>query len=397
MSTQEQSLEMAEALASLNQQLGVALQQHAIAIEALRHSEATFRHFLDNSMDAFLMTNETGGILMANSVACQMFGYSEYELMQGGYALLVDSHDPTIEAMKAQIRSTGESRAEVRMRRRDGSTFPAETASRRYEDDDGARKISVTIRDISERKQLEADRFEHALENEHMRLLADFIQRTSHDLRTPLTIIATNAHLLRRITDPDTRERKVKGIEDQVARLTSLINELFEMSQIDRVKRLELRRLEINSLIRNLVERLETRLSTKGLKCTLKLHTPLPTIDADEGQLGRALYNLLENAILYTPDGGDITMETTYTSHHVVISLRDTGIGISDDDLPHIFERFFKADRARQAGLGGVGLGLPIARKILERHGGRIEVESRLGSGSLFRVYLPMTIEPPAS
>lgn len=365
-------------------------------MEALRHSEATFRHFLDNSMDAFLMTNEAGGILMANTAACEMFGYSEHEMMQGGYALLVNAQDPMVDLVKEQIRSTGESRAEVRMRRHDGSTFPAEIASRSYEDDDGARKISVTIRDISERKQLEAARFEHALENEHMRLLTDFIQSTSHDLRTPLTIIATNAHLLRRVSEPETRERKIKGIEDQVLRLMSLINELYEMSQIDRVKRLERRRLEVNTLVRELAERLETRLKAKDLSLALKLHTPLPTIHADEGQLGRALFNLLENAILYTPDGGSITLETGCTSQNVVITVRDTGIGISEEDLPRIFERFFKADRARQAGIGGVGLGLPIARKILERHGGRIEVESTLGSGTLFRVYLPMEADSAA-
>lgn len=346
-------------------------------------------------MDAFLIADETGGILMANRAACQMLGYSESELIQGGYALLADARDPLVSMMKQQLRSVGEGRAEIRLRRRDGSTFPAEVAARLYAEEDGARKISVAIRDISERKQLETARFEHALENEHMRLLADFIQRTSHDLRTPLTIIATNAYLLRRITEMEARERKIQSIEDQVARLTALINELFEMSQLDRVKRLDRRRLDVNALIRGLAERLETRLNAKALQLILKLQAPLPTIEADEGQLGRALYNLLENAILFTPDGGEITVETTYTSQQVLISVRDTGIGISEEDLPRIFERFFKADRARQTGVGGVGLGLPIAQKILERHGGGIVAESMLGKGTVFRVTLPIEVESP--
>jgi signal transduction histidine kinase len=115
-------------------------------------------------------------------------------------------------------------------------------------------------------------------------------------------------------------------------------------------------------------------------------------VKGDRAKLRQLLLNILDNAIRYTPRGGEISVSVQAEGEMAVVSISDTGIGIPSEDLPHIFERFYRVDRARSRSEGGSGLGLAIAKHIAEIHGGRIEIESELGTGSTFRVYLPLGI-----
>lgn len=244
--------------------------------------------------------------------------------------------------------------------------------------------------DITERKQLEQEHLQLKLEKKSSRLLADFIQNTSHDFRTPLTIISTSLYLLRKVTDnPEKSAHRIDVIEDQIARLDQMIGQLHELSRLDNDLPLQLSIVDINTLLKDVTAKFEDRIAIKKQHLHFDFAT-LSVFRADETQLHRAFTRLLENAIIFTPDEGDITLCTRKVEGGIVIEIRDTGMGIASEDLPHIFERFYKADAARTAGYGGAGIGLSVADKVIEKHGGRIEVASVVDQGSTFLIWLPV-------
>jgi two-component system sensor histidine kinase/response regulator len=246
-------------------------------------------------------------------------------------------------------------------------------------------------RDITERKQLEAQSLELSSERERTKILQRFISDMSHDFRTPLTILNTSLYLLKKIVDPQKQQAQMQQMEQQIARLNNLLDELLEMSQLDRQDtgfRFDL--TEVNALVSRIVQEYEPTAAAKriAIQFTPDLTAQMARIDPKE--FTRALVNLLANAVAYSPEGGTITVCTQAQPKHTVISVQDNGIGISESDLPHIFERFYRADQARSTTTGGHGLGLSIAQKIIEAHGGSIQVSSTLGQGSTFSIELPV-------
>lgn len=245
-------------------------------------------------------------------------------------------------------------------------------------------------RNITERKKAEKQALELAVQKENMQLLADFIRDASHDLKTPLTVIQSSLYLLQRSPDPERRQQHAANIEQQVTRLAQLIDDQLMTVKLDSSAEFSFESVDLNRVVREVTTSLSRLAENHKLALIEELGTAMPRIQADEEKLMRALRNLVENAIAYTAAGGTVTVRTFAEEQHVVFEVRDTGIGISEGDLPHIFERFFRVDKARSTQTGGSGLGLPIARKIIEAHGGHIEVESVVGVGSTFRVCLDL-------
>lgn len=153
----------------------------------------------------------------------------------------------------------------------------------------------------------------------------------------------------------------------------------------------------INTLVRQVALKLEPEARQKQITLRQKAGEDLPALQLDLDEIKQALHEILENAIIYTPEGGSITTGTRLEGHEIVVSLQDNGIGISESDLPHIFERLYRADKARTSITGRAGLGLSISRKIIEQHGGRIRVQSQLNVGSLFEIWLPIAEAPDAA
>ncbi|MCS7219744.1 MAG: HAMP domain-containing histidine kinase, partial [Anaerolineae bacterium] len=210
------------------------------------------------------------------------------------------------------------------------------------------------------------------------RLVAD----VSHELRSPLTTLRGNLDLLRRgaIEDPQVREEALAAMEAEAARMSRLLSDLLLLAQADAGVQLQFRPVELDTL---LLEVYRQALVMAAGRVQVQLGSEdQALVMGDADRLRQLLLNLVENAIKYTPPGGKVTLSLAREPGWVYVTVADTGIGIAPEDLPHIFERFYRADKARSRAMGGTGLGLSIAQWIAQAHGGQITVESRLGEGS---------------
>jgi len=219
----------------------------------------------------------------------------------------------------------------------------------------------------------------------------DFISNISHELRTPLASLKALAETLQEsaLDDPPAARRFLNRIEAEVDALSLMVQELLELSRIESGKvPLELKPVPPQDLLTSAIERLQLQSENSGIQVQLHCPADLPLVLADPPRIEQVVVNLLHNAIKFTPAGGNITLSAESSEDIILFSIKDTGSGISAEDLPRIFERFFKADRARSG--GGTGLGLAISRHLVEAHGGRIWAESLEGHGSTFYFTIPV-------
>jgi signal transduction histidine kinase len=214
----------------------------------------------------------------------------------------------------------------------------------------------------------------------------DFISNVSHEIQSPLTSIMGFATLLKKedLSD-DERRHYAEIIEVESARLSKLSENLLKLTSLDKTP-LNLEPFRLDKQIQNIILTLEPQWSVKNL--LLEIDLPECEYRGDEGLLSQVWINLLHNAIKFTPSGGSISVALIAASNGVLVTVSDTGEGLSPDNQTHIFERFFKADKSRDRALGGNGLGLSIAKKIVELHRGQISVTSTLGEGTTFTVRL---------
>lgn len=232
--------------------------------------------------------------------------------------------------------------------------------------------ILMVFQDITQIRQLEIIR-------------RDFLSNISHELRSPLASLKALTDTLRdgAIDDPPAAHHFLDSMETELDALTHLVTELLELARIESGQvPLQLKPVSPEKLVASAAERMRLQADRAGLTLLLECDSSLPEVLADEPRLEQVLVNLLQNAIKFTPAGGLVTLSASRQKDEVILSVRDTVIGISRENLPRIFERFFKADKSRSK--GGTGLGLAIARHLVEAHGGRIWVESVEGQGSTF-------------
>lgn len=219
----------------------------------------------------------------------------------------------------------------------------------------------------------------------------DFISNVSHELRTPLASLKALAETLQEgaLEDPPAAQRFILRMETEIDNLTQLVNELLELSRIESGKvPLSFHRVQPCELLRPAYERMALQAERAGLKLLFNCQSDLPTVFADPDRISQVLINLVHNAIKFTPPDGEISLNAYQDGEQIVFFVKDTGVGIARKDLGRIFERFYKADRARAG--GGTGLGLSIARHMIESHGGYIWAESEEGVGSSFYFTLPI-------
>ncbi|MBE3144706.1 MAG: PAS domain-containing sensor histidine kinase [Planctomycetes bacterium] len=219
----------------------------------------------------------------------------------------------------------------------------------------------------------------------------DFVSNVSHELRTPLASLKALVDTLAEgaLEDPPAARRFLLRMENEIDNLSQIVQELLELSRIESGKvPLERRAILPVELLTPAVERIQVQAERAGLKLRLACPIDLPPVSADPKRMEQVLVNLLHNAIKFTPPRGEIYISASRESNSVVFMVHDTGVGIAPNALPRIFERFYKADRARSG--GGTGLGLSIARHLVEAHGGKIWAESIVSQGSTFYFSLPL-------
>ncbi|MEW6231452.1 MAG: ATP-binding protein [Chloroflexota bacterium] len=239
-------------------------------------------------------------------------------------------------------------------------------------------QIMLVVQDLSELRRLEMVRRE-------------FVANVSHELRTPLASLKALTETLQEgaIDDPQAAKMFLGRMQVEVEGLSQLVQELLELSRIES-GRVALRRetTDVVQLVRQAAERLQPQASRQGIGLTVQAEPRLPEVSIDGDRVQQVIINLVHNAIKFTPPGGRVTVATRASPEGVEVSVSDTGVGISPEDLPRIFERFYKGDRSRSG--GGTGLGLAIAKHTIQAHGGRIWAESTPGRGSTFTFLLPV-------
>ncbi|HQF70337.1 MAG TPA: ATP-binding protein, partial [Promineifilum sp.] len=223
----------------------------------------------------------------------------------------------------------------------------------------------------------------------------DFLGNLSHELRTPLASLRAVIETLQdgALADPPAAERFLRQAENEVHTITQMVAEMTELSQIESGQvSLRLVPVAVARLFEVPLERLGLQAERAGAQLSVEVAAGTPPVLADEERIQQVLTNLLHNAIKFTPSGGYIRLSARPqpdNAGEVLFEVRDTGIGIAKADLPRVFERFYKSDRARTRSRGGTGLGLAIARHLVEAHGGRIWVKSKIDKGSSFYFTLP--------
>lgn len=229
-----------------------------------------------------------------------------------------------------------------------------------------------------------------ALELSQMeKMRQEFISDVSHEIQSPLTSIRGFARALQNNhLEPDERRHYLSVIETESVRLSRLTENLLRLAALDSEgAKFEPRPYRLDKQIRDLVLASEPQWTDKGIEMDVALEEV--SITADEDLLSQVWINLIHNSIKFTPSGGKVCLDLRQQDGHIRFKITDTGIGIPEEDQPHVFERFFKADRSRQRAAGGSGLGLSIAQKIVDMHRGTIGVESKPEAGTTFDVSLP--------
>jgi two-component system phosphate regulon sensor histidine kinase PhoR len=330
--------------------------------------------------DGLLIVNERREIRFVNQTFKNLFPADEAQLRG---PILQVIRDPVVDRLiEAALKSGQPERGELTV------TSPGRVRDREMQlsaaairDDSGKNSGAIMLfHDVSELKHADQVRRE-------------FVANVSHELRTPLSILHGYIETLR--DDPemsrDDFERVLQVMNRHSDRLALLVNDLLTLSQLESgAPNVQLGSVRLTELYAGIARDWGRRFAEKQISIDIEVAPNLPIMRADETRLQEILYNLLDNALKYTQRGGRIRLAATRQDDEVVISVVDNGPGIRDADLPRIFERFYRADRARSREMGGTGLGLSIVKHIAQMHGGRVEAESELAQGTTIRVILPI-------
>jgi PAS domain S-box-containing protein len=256
--------------------------------------------------------------------------------------------------------------------------------------------VLLAIEDVTERRQLERARMQAEMCADLHRRKDEFLAMLSHELRNPLAPIQNAIHILRLKTEDDPIQQQARTIiERQVGQMTALVNDLLEVSRIT-TGRIQIRQdhIVLQGVFERAVQSVRPLIDQRRHTLMLSVAEPPIWLNADAARLEQVLVNLLNNAAKYTKEGGRIWLTVEQTDQEAIIRVRDTGIGISPELLPRIFELFTQADRTLERSEGGLGIGLALVERLVVMHGGHVRASSTPGQGSEFIVQLPLAQAP---
>lgn len=346
----------------------------------------------DISVDMLGIANFAGYFTHLNPAWERVLGYTHEELMRYPYLEFIHPDDRVVTVAEAQKLATTSKTTlffENRYLHKDGFYVWLSWNAIAHAEE---RLIYFSARDVTQRKKAEAHAL--ALEKERTRAetLYKLIQAISHDLRTPLTTINTSTYLLKTAPNEMRRQHHMNIIEDQTIHLSNLIESILEIARLDTLQTLNYSLTNLSLVLNNLHARFQSVARDKNLNLTYITEDSDILLWANEADLGNALGEIIKNAIQFTHEEGSIVVRTHCTAEQVIITVEDSGIGMSEDVLARAFERFFRADEARSTDTGGVGLGLTLAQKIIELHNGHIDVQSSEQVGTICEITLPLHV-----
>jgi PAS domain S-box-containing protein len=380
------------------------LQVHQIELEIqneeLRRAqlelEASHRNYLelyDFAPVGYFTLDKAGRIVEANLTCATLLGVARDYLIQRAFSQFVfaDDQDAYYFFKKQLFEAVSTQSCELRLNiQMDPPVYIKLDGATRTNSDGEITHARIAMSDISIQKQAEKQVYALAVEREKVEILRTFLENAAHNLRTPLSILKTTIYLLEHHEMLEHQKPRFNVIKIQVERLANLLENMLVLLRMDELAGFEFEYIDLNSLVKMVVDKQESLAEQQGLICTFHRDANLPQVWGDSLYLASAISNLVINAINYTPSGGEVLVCTAKRDSNAEISVKDNGIGISDTDLPHIFERFFRSNLAINTYQHGTGLGLSIVEKIVKAHRGHIEVESELGKGSAFRICLPI-------
>ncbi|HZB95435.1 MAG TPA: PAS domain-containing sensor histidine kinase [Herpetosiphonaceae bacterium] len=279
---------------------------------------------------------------------------------------------------------------------RDGHRLPVLINSVQKRDVFGTPVLNrTTIFDARDRRKYERELQRARKEAEEALHLRDqFLSLASHELKTPLTSILGNLQLLQRRVDKEKilnvrDQHTLQTIAGQMNRLNKMVHSLFDISRIEAGQlTIERGRVDVRALVSRVVDEIQPTLDGREIEMQASIQSAV--IQGDELRLEQVFQNLIQNALKYSPPAAPVWVAVDECGSHVCVEVHDQGIGIPQEALPHLFERFYRAANAQEGRVGGIGIGLYVVKEIVELHGGHVTVESTEGQGSTFTVYLPL-------
>jgi len=327
---------------------------------------------LNSTPDPVLVTDASNRLILANPAAGNVFGVTirRGERPDFEKTIQVKGLRELLQASSAERRS-----AEISMP--DGKTYLA-MASPMTADGKTVGRVCI-LRDVTQLKEIDT-------------LKSDFVSTVSHDLRSPLTLMRGYATMLEMAGDLNEQQKSyTKMIVQGVDNMAKLVNNLLDLGRIDFGVGLQVENVPVLDILERVIGSLQMQAKQKQISLGMELPKDLPyNMEADQALLQQAVYNLVENALKYTPEGGEVTIHLQTAPSALIFAVQDSGIGIPESDLPRLFEKFYRGTNREALAKRGTGLGLAIVKSIAERHGGKVWAESELGQGSTFYLQIPL-------
>lgn len=377
------------------------MRKFKLALRRQYEQEIRYQTLLEQTNDAVFIIDLEGNYLAVNDQAAEMFRATKDQLVGKSMMDFVPEvyHTASNRVLRRLLENTTISPYERVFIRTNGQRFSAEVTAKLIRDIDGnPQVIHSLVRDITTRKAMEEQRIELAIERERMTTLQEFLNDASHYFRTPLTSLKTTHYLLSKTSDdPVKLANYLNIINVDIARLERLISDMMLSTQLERDtgNGLTFGRIDVAQILDEIVTTYTPKEKRESY-ATLEITPPIPEktlfIMASRAKISEAIRRLLDNAVTYSPEDSTVIINAYARGQQVYIEVNDSGIGITPEEMPFVFKRFARADRAIEVAHIGNGLGLSIAQKIVEMHYGEIEVDSTPDKGSTFRISLPMAI-----
>jgi len=346
-------------------------------IQELSHDKAQLAAILSNMTEAVVAVDSAGRILIVNNALSRMFAV-EAGAAVGKMLLEVLRHNPLDELVRKVIASRSPAVDEIRTFTPEERVFEAQAVP--LTEEGRFTGALVVLHDITRLRRLEQVR-------------RDFVANVSHELRTPLASIKGFAETLEMgaVDDAKIRGEFLSAIQNQADRMTALVEDLLDLTAIESGQRDPIRQpVSLREVLDDVALGLRPLAFRRKVSLSLSVSPDLPSLGADRGQVRQVFVNLLENAVKFNREGGTVSVDGQIAGDMIEVRVVDTGLGIPAQDLPRVFERFYRVDKARSRDMGGTGLGLSIVKHIVEAHGGTVSADSTIGKGTTFLVRLPL-------